>query len=356
MACARYLGVSHSSVAGSLYGDGRSGERHCTIVDASWQTTLTVDQFAAIVNTMQGDLIIRAFDGSLSDAEGLLGVERATFNESPYTAPQVQAMLSGDAQRAWLASGEDGVVGFVVAFLTNGAQGRHWEIDLLAVHPDWTGRGLATRLVDAAAAYGANLAGNARAVVSTGNAGSARAFERTGFHRAKRCELLIFRPEDGMPRAWHALGVTIREARDWEDAIRCMQQSGVLPNADLVGSPVESSGWTLLVAESRAKIAGCAELGEVQTLLYRGIWIESLAASRQAVRIALAHAALDYAVAAGLDEIGMMVPLGDYSLRVALKESGFRSLGQFDWFEAELPVPRQSLPQAAGERSRGDGV
>ncbi len=312
--------------------------------------------FAAIVNIMQGDLSIRAFDGSLSDAEGLLGVERATFNESPYTAPQVQAMLGGDAQRAWLAFGEDGVVGFVVAFLTNGALGAHWEIDLLAVHPDWTGRGLATRLVGTAASYGANLAGHSRAVISTGNSGSARAFERAGFHRLKRCELLIFRPEDGMPRPWHALGVTIREARDREEAERCMRESGLLFSADLVGSPGESSGWILLVAESRAKIAGCAELSEVQTLLYRGVWIESLAASRQAVRIALAHGALDYAAAAGLDEIGMMVPLGDYSLRVALKESGFRSLGQFDWFETELPVLRQSLPQTAGEGSRGDGV
>jgi hypothetical protein len=84
-------------------------------------------------------------------------------------------------------------------------------------------------------------------------------------------------------------------------------------------------------------------LTEVQTLLYHGIWIESLIASRQVVRIALAHDALNNAAAAGLDEIGMMVPAGDYSLRVALKESGFRSLGQFDWFETELPMQCQPL-------------
>ncbi len=333
-----------------------SDERHCTIVGAGWQTTLTMDHFAAIVNIMQGDPIIRAFDGSLSDAEGLLAVERATFNESPYTAPQVQAMLGGDAQRAWLAIGEDHVVGFVVAFLTNGAQGPHWEIDLLAVHPDWTGHGLATQLIGAAATYGANLAGNARAVVSTENPGSARAFERAGFHRSKRCELLIFRPEDGMPRPWHALGVTIREARDWEDVAKCMREGGGLSGADAVDGSGEGIDRVVLVAESRDKIAGCSELSEVQTLLYRGVWIESLVASRQAVRIALAHGALTYAAAAGLDEIGMMVPLGDYSLRVALKESGFRSLGQFDWFEIKLPVSGQALTQAAGERSRGDGA
>jgi hypothetical protein len=105
----------------------------------------------------------------------------------------------------------------------------------------------------------------------------------------------------------------------------------------------------MLVAESQDKVAGCAELSEVQTLLYHGVWIESLTASRQVVRIALAHHALSYAMAAGLDEIGMMVPVGDYSLRVALKESGFRSLGQFDWFETKLPMRSKPLPKTVAE-------
>ena len=318
-------------------------ERHCTIVGACGQTTLTMVRFAVIVSAMQGEPIIRAFDGSLVDAEGLLSVEKATFNESPYTAEQVQAMLSGEAQRAWLAVGEDQVIGFVVAFSTHGLSGPSWEIDLLAVHPDWTRRGLATRLLEAAANHGANVAGKARAVVSTENPGSGRAFARAGFHRLERCELLIFRPKDGTPRPWHALGVTIRKARGLEDVERCLREGFGPPGAGEPGSSQERRGWKLLVAESHDRAAGCAELSEVQTLLYRGIWIESLAASRQVVRIALAHEALNYTVAAGLDEIGMMVPVSDYSLRVALEESGFRSLGQFDWFETELPMPHQPL-------------
>lgn len=301
---------------------------------------------------MQGEPVIRAFDGSLDDAKGLLGVEKATFNESPYTAQQVQAMLGGGAQRAWLAFDGDQVVGFVIAFLTYGASGPWWEIDLLAVHPDWTGRGLATRLIATAAAHGAGATGKARAVVSTENSRSGRAFARAGFQRAERCELLIFRPQDGTPRPWHALGVTIREARGREAVERCMQEGA--GTAGSPGSLREYSGRIVLVAESRSEVAGCAELSEVQTLLYRGLWIESLIASRQAVRIALAHGALDYAAAAGLDEIGMMAPVRDYSLRVALKESGFRSLGQFHWFEAELPVHALALPEEGCERSRGD--
>jgi hypothetical protein len=48
--------------------------------------------------------------------------------------------------------------------------------------------------------------------------------------------------------------------------------------------------------------------------------------------------------------------LDDYSLRVALQETGFRSLGQFDWFEAALPMAGQSAPQASGELSGGESV
>ena len=119
------------------------------------------------------------------------------------------------------------------------------------------------------------------------------------------------------------------------------------------GDPQEKPGWTLLTAESRGEIAGCAELSEVQTLLYRGVWIESLVASRQVVRIALAHKVLGHAAAAGLDEIGMMVPAVDYTLRVALQELGFRSLGQFEWFETELPMPDLVSPRVMDGRPGG---
>jgi GNAT superfamily N-acetyltransferase len=283
--------------------------------------------------------IIRAFDGSLADAEGLLGVEKATFDETPYRAEQVQAMLTGGDQHAWLAIGEGQVAGFVIAFLTSGLGGPCWEIDLLAVEPTWTGRGVATWLIRKAAVQGMAVARRARAAIATDNAGSARAFARAGFRRAGMCELRIYRTEGNTPRPWTTLGVTIRETDAVEDIAQWLPEGDV----SILGHRGETSpakeGTILLLAEVHGQPAGYIELIEVQTLLYAGVWIESLAASNELVRAALLHGAVNRATAAGLDEIGMMAPQNDLPLRQALREAGFRSLGEFDWFRADLPLP-----------------
>ena len=82
-------------------------------------------------------MLIRPFDGSHHDAEGLLAVERETFAESPYNADEVIHLLINGEQRAWLAAVEGEVVGFVAAFPTCTLHGRNWEVDLVAVRPAW---------------------------------------------------------------------------------------------------------------------------------------------------------------------------------------------------------------------------
>lgn len=300
--------------------------------------------------------IIRGFAGTLSDAEGLLTVERATFDESPYSADQVRMMLTGGAQRAWLAVNEDHVIGFATAFATTGLRGACWEIDLLAVHPNWTGRRLATRLIRAAATHGTEAARRARAAVAGDNVASARAFARAGFRRAEACNLLIQQLKGLSPRPWTALGVTVHETASVEQVASWLPED---PGSHLPDGPKARQAQqhdrdlTLLMAEYNGQPAGYAELIQVQTLLYRGVWIESLAAVKQTVRAALVHEALNRAIAAGLDEIGMMVPQGDQPLQNALLAAGFRSLGDFDWFTVELPLPGLASGLKTGEIESG---
>ncbi|MGD2206658.1 MAG: GNAT family N-acetyltransferase [Anaerolineae bacterium] len=275
--------------------------------------------------------VVRAFDGSLDDAKGLLAVEQATFDESRYSAEQVRTMLSDGPQHAWLALGGDRVIGFVIAFRTDGLAGAWWEIDLVAVHPAWRGRGLASRLVRAAAAHGAQVAHRTRAVVAADNSASARAFTRTGFRMEPQVyELLIYRPEDRKPRSRIIPGVTIHKTSSLAQAAEWMADSEARRNL---------SGVTLLLSEPEGGPVGYAELIKVQTLLYRGVWIESLVASTQTAKRALICRATDWARVRGLDEIGMMVPGDDQAVQELFLGADFRSLGTFRWLTAELPLP-----------------
>jgi ribosomal protein S18 acetylase RimI-like enzyme len=316
---------------------------HCTIVGESWQATLTVRRFAGIVGRMveSDGTAIRPFDGSLADAEGLLAVEKATFDESPYSAEQVRDMLVDGPQRAWLAVGDGDVVGFVIAFATTGLRGTCWEIDFLAVLSAWRGRHLATRLISAAVSQGAAKACRARAVVATDNPASERAFARAGFRRGEQCVLLIYRPQDQPLAPWSAPGVTVREAASIGEVTGWLPRDGVARGPGMRQGPQE---FTLLLVEEDGRPAGYAELSEVQTILYRGVWIESMGASTQIARAALVHTVLSQAASAGLDEVGAMVPGGDRPWQEALFDAGFRSLGEFHWFIADLPLPGMTTP------------
>jgi GNAT superfamily N-acetyltransferase len=284
---------------------------------------------------------IRPFDGSLADAEGLLAVEKATFGESPYSAEQVCDMLVGGPQRAWLAVGDGGIVGFVIAFATTGLHGTCWEIDYLAVLSAWRGRRLATRLIRAAASQGATIARWARGVVATDNPASERAFARAGFRRAEQCMLLIHRPQEQPPPPRSAPGLTVREAAGVGEVTEWLHGKGEHGGSE---ARQGSQEFTLLLAEQDGQPAGYAELIEVQTILYRGVWIESMGASTQIARAVLVHSVLRQAAAAGLDEVGAMVPEGDQAWQDALLDAGFRSLGDFHWFRADLPLPETATP------------
>ena len=333
---------------------------HCTIFGRTWQATLTLGGFAGIVNGMaqQAEVVIRAFDGSLADAKGLLAVERATFDESPYDAPQVRDMLTAGPQRAWLAVGGGRVVGFVIAFPASGLRGPWWEIDLLAILPTWRSRRLATGLIRDAAGYGTAIVSQARAVVADDNQPSVRAFVRAGFQiGAERSRLLIWRFEGAPPAQGPLAGIAVREASTLAEALPWLGNRGrfsIATAADSLGQPL---GLRLLLAEEGGQAVGSAELVEVQTLLYRGLWIESLEAAHRLARQALVRAVVSRASSGGLDEIGIMVPLSKRRLQRAFLSEGFRSLGGYYWLSAALPLPDRAARSvlSAGGAALRDG-
>ncbi|HNS51154.1 MAG TPA: GNAT family N-acetyltransferase [Anaerolineae bacterium] len=305
----------------------------------------------------ESPLTIRPFDGSLADAEGLLAVEKATFDESPYSAAEVQAMLSEGWQRAWLASDGEQIAGFVIGFPVHGLHRAWWEVDLLAVHPEWRGRRLGHRLIAETMAFGAGTCQRGRALVADDNNASQQAFLRAGFRvMPGGRELLILRPGEGGRRQRARWGGSVREASGPGEiagylAGRPVQEILALPGGAVdwstpaCGGQPGGRGPTLLVAEKETGegeilISGYAELVEVETLLYRGIWIESLQATSAGARGALVDRAVDLALVAGLDEISAVVYERDAAMQAALRGAGFRSLGGFRWLAAEMPESR----------------
>jgi ribosomal protein S18 acetylase RimI-like enzyme len=307
-------------------------------------------------SAMEPPVTIRPFNGSLADAEGLLAVERATFDESPYTAAEVQVMLDEGPQRAWLAVRGECVAGFAIGFPVSGLRGSWWEVDLLAVHPEWRGRRLGHRLIEATMAYGADVTRKARAVVADDNSASEQAFLRAGFRVSPGArELFIFRPSEsesacGQRARWSG---SVREAAGRSEVTEYLASrsargvlAAMLPDAwgsmGGSGEPCEKEP-AFLVAEQGLgsgellQPAGYAELIEVQTLLYRGTWIESLQAASNGAREALVERAVDWVCDAGLDEIGVMVHEQDWATQKALRRVGFRSLGGFRWLVAQMP-------------------
>jgi RimJ/RimL family protein N-acetyltransferase len=350
-------------------------------------------------------MLIRSFDGSLRDAEGLLAVDRGTFAESPYHADQVIHLLNRGEQRAWLAIVGEEVTGFVTAFPTHTLHGRNWEVDLVAVQPAFQGQGIATELIKAAVeGAGGHGLDMARAAVATDNQASQRAFTKAGFTPDETvCHLLLYEIRGFAPRPLDSGPVTVRDlafsseeagavlrlgrgltlkpkrsqipsrgsshacpepfdfaqdklrrraasSRAWEPAL--LQDRDLLRPDDVLALASRQAN-EILVAVRGEEIVGFAELLYVETLLYRGIWLESLSAqgTDREIQAALISEAVERAKRKRLDEIGCLVPtckrgmaegaerarnVQNHVLREALVGQGFGVVNEYYIFRRDL--------------------
>jgi ribosomal protein S18 acetylase RimI-like enzyme len=73
-------------------------------------------------------------------------------------AKRIAVLLTKPERITYVAESQGHVVAFVDAFLTLSAVGvRHWEVDLLAVHPDFQRRGFACQLIDIITSSGQDM-------------------------------------------------------------------------------------------------------------------------------------------------------------------------------------------------------
>lgn len=212
-----------------------------------------------------------------SDAPKLAQLIRATgLDDNP--DPERIARVSLESNHVTLietaADGE--LIGFVDAFSTVAQDGTsRWEVDLLGVHPNYWGKGIARSLVREVAKVGRETGmTQARALVKISNDASAMAFQRCGFTPfGSLCDLVV------------------------SDA----------PVSDQLSAPAD------------------AHLISVATLTYSGLWVEGNQSS-EALRCAQS-----VRVRYGWDVAGAVIPEDDY-----IEGAGYQSAGKYRWLTLTL--------------------
>ncbi len=287
---------------------------------------------------------IRRFGGTLSDAHGILAVEQQTFDECPYPAQELRERLSRPEQRPWVAEAEGRIVGFLAGLETHGWRGAQLEADLLAVEPAWRGRGIATALL---LALRRDAPGDCmlRGAVNLHNPASSGAFSRAGFQpSAPTYDLMLYRIRGRVPRPLPAWGGHIHPLRDVREAEQVTALDRDLPPADRLWAASREPRTTVLVAAAAGVPVGVAELLEVHTVLYSGLWLETLltAPDSQRARGPLIAAAVEIAKERSLDEVGCLVPQQSWPSRSALLREGFVPLDAYRTWTAR-PLGKDAL-------------
>ena len=242
----------------------------------------------------------RLFDATLESASALLAVEAACWNESPLSAQGVLALLRKQdddyPQSCWLALAADTVVGFVHAFQIQSLEATTWQIDLLAVHPNWRRRGIATELLRRAILTTPADTVTGRALVAVRNVGSAKAFERVGFKSDGAAERLLAR-----------------------DVPSPSAKPPTLPdNAAL--QRLDERSWAF--SQYGARLV----FNEVHTLLYNGLWVAGFNAQMPTT---LLDTALTFAAQHQLDELNLLLPRRDETRVQLLRSNGYEDLGDY---------------------------
>lgn len=206
------------------------------------------------------------------DAPYVADIIAQAFGENPPNPAHIASVIQ-QHNDVWVAEGDGEAVGFVSCFQTLGKAGQlRWEVDLLAVAPKARGQQLATQLIKTCLQ---NVPSNAmpRAFIRIDNIASQISFERAGFWQTDMtCNLLVWEP-------------TINEKTPPKTEAHCVS---------------------------------------VETLSYRGIWLENLGdLDANAQQKSITHAR-HIAAQESRDTVGAML-----DERVSLPDIGQTLIGQY---------------------------
>lgn len=220
----------------------------------------------------------------VADVEGIATVVRDVWKQD-ILRTICRAHIEDDASALWITTEDGAVTGFVSAFLTVADDGRRrWEVDLIAVRAASQGRGLGTRLIRHVCKAGqARAITLTRALIRVENVLSQRAFENAGFTTdGRRHRLLLWPPGTG---------------------------------------------------GERRPYAGPVDLIPVDTLTYRGLWMEELTSvSAQEQRRAV-RAARSTVAAEGRLNTGAVIPADEENRLAPDLRDQAHVHGEYLWFE-----------------------
>lgn len=116
-------------------------------------------------------------------ANGIGDIIKAVWPDSEVNINRIENVLDDPLHSTIVVVVDDDLAGFVDGFMTTSVNGvRRWEVDLLAVRPDYQRRGIASALVEAGTIEGrARGAELARGLVAVDNTGSQKSFTHCGY-------------------------------------------------------------------------------------------------------------------------------------------------------------------------------
>lgn len=215
------------------------------------------------------------------DAEAIQDIIQLAFDDA-VNIERLQRLLSLSHNFTYVAVQSEDVVGFIDNFLTVSSDNYlRLELDLLAVHPEAQGQGIAKRLIEASIEQARNLGvREIRALVASQNEVMQRACKRIG-----------------LMQSVDELGLYVISPRQVASAIEHKE------NAHLI---------------------------QVNTLTYAGIWLEGkITASTIQNAHMIGHAL-------HVDTIGAVVNRVDSQTTALLTEQDFSHVGNYHWWTLNL--------------------